>query len=87
MFETCNSLTDLNKMKIATIQGGADVVTVNNAYNKRRLELLKGSKTHIAEIKKTIVKPKEVKLIAGIPIAGRSNEPNVIKVTRDGIFY
>ena len=48
MFDNCNSLAELNAARIsATSSDNADIVSINNAYNKRRKEILAAKATFV----------------------------------------
>ena len=40
MFDDCTSLAELNAARIKAVNSGKDLITVNNAYNKRRQEIM-----------------------------------------------
>ena len=85
MFETCNTIAELNA---ARVQASAtnDLVEVNNAYNKRRQEII-NSRPSFVRCKKLTGKPRPVQRCCYIPVIGRSDTPNTIVLTEKGFTY
>ncbi len=85
MFEDCNSLGELNAKRIQLAATG-NLVDVNNAYNKRRQELV-AARNQFKKISPIFVQPRPVQQIMGIPIAGRSKELNTTQLSAEGFLY
>lgn len=86
MFETCNTLAELNAARISATNEGGDLTEINNAYNSRRQEIL-NSRSKVFHLTPIIIQPDEVTQYCGIPIAGRSSEVGCIKLTPKGFLY
>lgn len=84
MFSDCSTLAELNAARIQAA-GTMDIITVNNAYNARRAEILQARSnfTRITPVFVTIAEP--VKYSA-VPVAGYSQEPGVIQFTPSGFL-
>lgn len=84
MFESCTTLAELNAARIQAASD-TDIITVNNAYNARRAEILqaRANFTRITPVFVTI--PEPVKY-SGVPVAGYSQEEGVIKLTPAGFL-
>lgn len=85
MFEECKTLQELNMRRIQLSQE-EDLVTVNNEYNKRRTEIL-SARVSYTKVTPVFVSVKAPVKYSRIPIAGRSNELNTIKLTPEGFLY
>ncbi len=86
MFEECNTLSELNVARTKASLSGENTVQVNNAYNKRRQEILAVRKPYV------VLKPihpihKDVVKYCGVPVVGRSTNPGCIKLTPKGFLY
>ena len=86
MFEECTSLAELNAARIQATTGDCDLVSINNAYNKRRQEILTAKKPFM-ELSPIIVQPREVIKYCGVPVIGRSEQFGVIQLTESGFLY
>lgn len=86
MFEECNNLAELNAARIKAANESTDLVALNNAYNKRRQEILSEKKNYV-QLKPIPFKTREVLQYCGIPVAGRSPEPGTIVLTEKGFLY
>lgn len=87
MFDNCNSLAELNAARIsATSSDNADIVSINNAYNKRRKEILAAKATFVRLTPQQIT-TKEPVNYCGIPVTGRSPIVGQITITNEGILY
>lgn len=85
MFDDCTTLQELNVRRIQLSQTN-DITEVNNAYNKRRVEILQ-SRVNFTKVNPVYVEiPTPIKY-SGIPIAGRSDEVGTIKITKAGFLY
>lgn len=84
MFDECTSLAELNAARTRAVQGGADVVAVNNAYNERRKEIL-ASRVNYFKLKEMVIAAEPAQTTMGLPIRGSSGTPGVIKITMEGI--
>lgn len=87
MFETCKNLAELNaeRVKLST-QEGCDLISINNAYNLRRKEIIAGHKPYLT-LEPVVVTAREVIQMSGIPVVGRSTTPGVIEMTNVGFLY
>lgn len=85
MFEECNTLAELNaaRTKLSLTE---DLVVLNNAYNARRSEILQKRSNFVRQ---EFIKcaPNPVIKYCGIPLAGESKEPGVIKLTERGFLF
>lgn len=87
MFENCNSLADLNAERVKlSSQPGCDLVSINNAYNQKRKDIIAGHKPYLT-LEPVVVSAREVVQMAGIPVVGRSTVPGVIEMTNAGFLY
>ena len=86
MFSSCNTLAELNAARIKAAGEGADLMTVNNEYNKRRQEIL-NSRVSFVRLTPIVVKPRETQQYCGVPVFGRSEEKGVIQFTKQGFLY
>lgn len=85
MFETCNSLTELNAERIKLTSQGVPLIELNNAYNKKRQEILSKRKPFV-ELKKLIPAPYSPTQFSGVPVAGYSKVPGCIRITKQGFL-
>lgn len=85
MFEECTTLAQLNAARNMAVDDG-DIVAINNAYNKRRKEIIA---SHAVYVQLTPMTPsvKEPQLMSCVPIVGRSDELGCIKLTETGFLY
>ncbi len=86
MFSNCSTLAELNAARIKAANEGKDLMTVNNAYNARRQEILNARSTFV-RLTPIVAKPREVKQYCGIPVIGRCEERGCIKFTPKGFLY
>lgn len=86
MFKDCKTLAELNATRIKLASEGVDLITVNNAYNVRRQELLSQRKPYTV-VTPIVVEPEPVQKFVGIPIAGRNPRPGTITFTERGFLY
>lgn len=86
MFENCGTLAELNAARIKASSEGIDLITINNAYNARRQDILTTRKPFVA-LTPIVVKPREVKDYCGVPVAGRSTVAGCIQLTASGFLY
>ena len=85
MFEECNTLTELNAARIKASSDGIDLITVNNAYNNRRREILDTKKPFVV-LTPIVVSPREIKRYSGVPVVGRTSIPGCIQLTDKGFL-
>lgn len=87
MFSNCKTLAELNAARISlSAEPNADIVSINNAYNKRRTEIMETRKPFV-KLTPTVCSPRPVQRLSGIPITGRSSKPATIEITGSGILY
>lgn len=86
MFENCNTLAELNAARISMTNSGAELIDVNNAYNKRRQEIL-SERANFVKLTPIVVKAREVTRYCGIPLAGRTTEKGTIQFSAKGFLY
>lgn len=85
MFSHCTTLGQLNAER-TRLSMMMPLIEVNNAYNARRLEILRARKNFL-ELTPVFVTVEEPVRYAGIPIAGRAQVPNTIILTQKGFLY
>lgn len=85
MFEKCTTLAELNAARIEA-SGKGDIVEINNAYNKRRREII-NTKTTYVQLKPIEATTETLPVMSCVPIAGRSEEAGCIKLVKDGFLY
>lgn len=85
MFEDCKSLGELNAARIKLSSEGVPLVELNNAYNKRRQELLKSRKPYV-ELTKLIPAAFQPTQYSGVPVAGYSPKAGTIMLTEKGFL-
>lgn len=86
MFDDCTSLAELNAARIKAVNSGKDLITVNNAYNKRRQEIM-SQRNDFKKLQPIFIKARTVTMFQGVPVCGRSTEPNTIVLTQGGFLY
>lgn len=84
MFENCATLSQLNAERIQ-LGNSVDLVTLNNAYNKRRQEIVASRKNTIV-LTPVVVKPRAVQQYVGVPVIGKSTKPFTIELTSQGFL-
>lgn len=86
MFESCNTLAELNATRMKLIDS-VDTVTLNNAYNVRRTEIL-NTKPMFTKPNFITIIPAPAQTFAGIPCAGKSTVAGCIQFKPGvGFFY
>lgn len=85
MFENCTTLSQLNAERVRLSQSH-DIVEVNNAYNAKRTKIL-SSRVNYNKLTPVFVTVEPLIKYSGIPVAGRSTEPNTIKLTQKGFLF
>lgn len=85
MFEECKTLAQLNAARVQAVQTG-DQVTINNAYNKRRKEIIEA---HATYVQLTPIEPRieEMPVMSCVPLIGRSTERGCIVLTEKGFLF
>lgn len=87
MFSDCNTLIALNAARIkACNEPGADIISINNAYNECRMRILRNT---TRMYKKLFSKPIVVEAgrkYCALPIAGSSDRLGVIQLKEDGFY-
>lgn len=85
MFESANSLQELNQARIKAVQSGIDRIQINIAYNAKKKELLS---KQIPFKKIPIYRPTHVDVtpIIYLPFAGKSQKKNTIELTEGGFL-
>lgn len=85
MFEDCKTLAELNAARIKAVSSN-DIITVNNAYNAARTRIL-AARNNYTKVNPVFVEIPVPMKFCGIPLAGRSQEPGVIKLTQSGFLF
>ena len=85
MFEECTTLAQLNAARVQAIQS-ANQVEVNNAYNKRRAEII-ATKTVYTQLTPIEAHKVEMPVMSCVPLIGRSKERGCIALTEKGFLY
>ena len=85
MFEECTTLAQLNAARVQAIQT-ANQVEVNNAYNKRRAEII-ATKTVYTQLTPIEARKVEMPIMSCVPLIGRSKERGCITLTEKGFLY
>lgn len=83
MFEECNTLAELNAARIKAVSSGADLMEANNAFNKRRSEIVNARKPYKVLTFITNPEPHE-DITTFINVIGRVDTPGTIKCTKEG---
>ena len=85
MFEECTTLAQLNAARAQAVQS-ENQVEVNNAYNKRRKEIIA---THAVYTQLTPIEARvsDMPVMSCVPLAGRSKERGCIALTDRGFLY
>lgn len=86
MFETCETLMDLNAERAQLCTRGADIVAINNAYNVARQRII-NSRNQFIKLVPKLPHIEPVEQYCSIPIAGRSTVPNTIILSNQGFLY
>lgn len=83
MFETCNSLADLNSERKNLVQSGVNQLEVNSAYNKARAALMNKAPTYriIPTYPLRDVLPE-----ISTPLPLREGVPNEITIAAEGVY-
>lgn len=86
MFSKCNTLSELNAARVKACAEGTPIVEVNNAYNKRKQEILTTgyNYTRYSTVPVQIEKPGSY--ISTLLYKGKSSKPGVIQITKDGVY-
>lgn len=85
MFENCNTLVELNIARSKLTVSDESIVEVNNAYNKRRREILAKPKNY-KQISLIPLQVSEPQMFVGIPYAGESPKAGYISLTEKGFL-
>lgn len=83
MFSHCNTLAELNAARVKAASS-APLVEVNNAYNKRRMELV-NTATSFKKVETVPLVAAETELISYIPYMGQPSVPGRIEWTDNGL--
>lgn len=85
MFENCSTLGELNAERIKLSSEGHPLVELNNAYNKRRQEILSSRKPYV-ELRKIVPAAFTPTQYSGIPVAGYNSKAGTITLTPKGFL-
>lgn len=85
MFESCNTLQELNKARSDAIRSGMRPQEVNSAYNAKRKEVML---VNPAFKQINIIRPdqSQVQPVMYLPYAGQSGKTNTITITGKGVL-
>lgn len=84
MFNSCNTLLELNQARMVAIKAGGDVPTINAAYNIRKKEIMQ-RRVDYKRIEVHRAPTIEVSMHIPLPIVGTPDEKNMIEITPNGI--
>lgn len=85
MFEECTTLVELNIARSKLSVSEDSIVEVNNAYNKRRKEILSKPKA-FSQVTLTPICIDELTTYVGIPYAGTSPKAGTIIMNEKGFL-
>lgn len=87
LFEQCESLSELNARRAQVASNGEiSVIVINNAYNRRRAELINTQQNY----KKVTPIPLQIESrdpVSSLPLGGYSTKKNTISITSGGIMF
>ena len=86
MFETIMTLRELNSARIMeSNKADADITLINNAYNAARQRILSNPLAYKV-CSKLVAKARPTELKRSIPIAGKCQEINTIRLNQSGFW-
>lgn len=87
VFEQCNSLSELNARRVQIASSGTVSITeINNAYNRRRTELINTQQSY-KKLSPVQLSFTEQVQASSLPLGGRSPKKNTIVISSGGILF